>query len=268
MKSINILAVDDEKIFLEDIKRRINKFGYQNFTSFSDPNEVLPYLRKNEVDLILLDIELNAKMDGIELADEIGKEFDTPIIYLTAHGDESVLDRAKISEPFGYVLKPFDDRELIINIRIALYRYKLEKKLKERDIWITSIVNNIADGLLVTDLKGVITYMNPAAENITGWTCTESYYTPIQNIFPLIDENSRLTINHPVYQVIKKEVPIVSHNSKMITKDENEKYINYSISPLKNDDKDLTGVVIGFRDVTKQKETERHLHKIQHKLKT
>ncbi len=126
MSTANILIVEDESIIALDIQNSLLNAGYAVAALATCAEEALNLAAQLMPDLVLMDIRLRGEMDGVDTAEKIRREFNLPVVYLTAHADENTLQRAKISEPFGYILKPFEDRELITTIEIALSRHKAE----------------------------------------------------------------------------------------------------------------------------------------------
>ncbi len=124
------MIVEDEWIVAEDIKMILGRLGYTETSISSSGDEAIKNAEKDKPDLVLMDIVLEGEMDGIEAANEIRKLFNIPIIYLTAYADEKILERAKITEPSGYIVKPFIDEDLKIAIEIALYKHKSEEERK------------------------------------------------------------------------------------------------------------------------------------------
>jgi PAS domain S-box-containing protein len=129
MKKSSILIVEDERITAEDLKITLEKLGYAVTGIVSGAADLYQILRQHTPDLILMDIYLKGDKDGIELATEIKDTYRIPVIYLTAYSDTSILERAKISTPFGYILKPFQERELHSNIEMALYKHSSEQRI-------------------------------------------------------------------------------------------------------------------------------------------
>ena len=130
MSTANILIVEDESIIALDIQNSLIKAGYAVVGLAACADEALDLAAQFMPDLVLMDIRLRGEIDGVEAAEKIRSEFHLPVVYLTAHADENTLQRAKISEPFGYILKPFEDRELITTIEIALSRHKAEVAIR------------------------------------------------------------------------------------------------------------------------------------------
>lgn len=125
-----ILIVEDEKVVAMDIKRRLENLGYNVTDLISSGERSLESIAENPPDLVLMDIKLEGKMDGVETAHLIRKHFNVPVIYLTAYYDEEILERAQKTEPFSYILKPFHDQELYASIKIAIYRQQVESRLR------------------------------------------------------------------------------------------------------------------------------------------
>lgn len=127
---INVLVVEDEIITARDIESKLKKIGYNVCEIAATGEEAIKLAEELMPDLILMDITLEGEMNGIEAAGIISERLHIPFIYLTAHSDLDTLHRAKITEPYGYIVKPFTPRDLIITIGMALYKHKMEMKMK------------------------------------------------------------------------------------------------------------------------------------------
>jgi CheY-like chemotaxis protein len=125
-----IMVVDDEVLVSEDLKNRLTDLGYK-VTGVADTGEKsIDMAKETRPDLILMDIQLRGDMDGIEAAEVIKERFDISVVYLTAYSDQETLDRAKVTTPFGYLIKPFVERELHSTIEMALYKQKIDREVK------------------------------------------------------------------------------------------------------------------------------------------
>ena len=131
--SKEILVCEDERIVAEDVKARLLTLGYSVLGIASSGKEAIKKASELRPDLILMDIILEGKMDGIEAATKISTRFNIPVVFVTAYADDKTLERAKITEPFGYLLKPFEDRDLHTTIAIALHKHKMDKTLREKE---------------------------------------------------------------------------------------------------------------------------------------
>lgn len=126
MKNIRILVVEDEAIVAMVIKKRLIGLGYVVSGIAATGLDAINKVEGTYPDLVLMDIMLKGEMDGIEAAEQIRKRFSIPVIYLTAHSDEKTLERAKMTEPYGYIIKPFTERDLSSNIEIAIHKHLRE----------------------------------------------------------------------------------------------------------------------------------------------
>jgi signal transduction histidine kinase len=130
MVKAQILVVEDERIVAKDIVKSLQRLGYIVIASVASGEEAIKKVSEHQPDLVLMDIMLKGNMDGITATEQIKTSFDIPVIYLTAYADENTLERAKITEPFGYILKPFDERDLHTTIEIAMRRHIAEKAVR------------------------------------------------------------------------------------------------------------------------------------------
>lgn len=191
MAKAQILVVEDEGIIAQDIQNTLKKLGYAVPAIAYSGKEGIEKAQEIQPDLVLMDIVLGGGIDGIEAAEQIRRRFHIPVVYLTAYADEKTLQRAKITEPFGYILKPFEEKELYITIEMALYKHEMERRLKESQQWLTTTLKSIGDAVIATDINGCVIFMNPIAESLTGWKQKEASGKHLKKIFNIINEKNR-----------------------------------------------------------------------------
>ncbi len=255
MKNVKIVIVEDEAIVAKDLRNRLQKFGYIVSGIASSGQEAINKSLEFCPDLVLMDIRLKGIMDGIEAAHEIHKYLDIPIIYLTAYADDKTLDRAKVTEPFGYLLKPFKERELQINIEIALTKHHLEKQLKTHQKWLTTLLNSISDGVISSDFEELITFMNPVAESLTGWKQEEACGKNSSEVFNIAHGETHEPIESPITKVLQQGTVVgLPAETILISRNGAEIPIDDSAAPIKDDQDRITGAVLIFRDVTERKQ--------------
>jgi len=165
----NILIVEDEAVVAADLAGKLERAGYRVVGIAADGEEALETAAAQLPDLVLMDIRLAGQMDGIETAERIREARNIPIIYLTAHSDASTLQRASMTEPFGYILKPFDERDIATQIEIVLYKHEAEKSLRESEERYRTLVETATDGIITLDAAGVILSCNAATERMFGY---------------------------------------------------------------------------------------------------
>ena len=132
MAKARVMVVEDEAVTATVIKRSLTDLGYEITALVSSGEDAVKKAEEDMPDLVLMDILLSGKMDGTEAAGRITSSFGIPSIYLTGYSDEETVNRAKLAEPYGYLVKPFNDRELSSTIEVALYKHDMEKKLSEQ----------------------------------------------------------------------------------------------------------------------------------------
>lgn len=173
MSHPRILIVEDETIVARDISQQLVELGYEPVGIIGRGEEVLAAAGKLRPDLILMDIHLAGDQDGIATARLVRDQLDLPVVFLTAFAETETLDRAKASDPFGYIIKPFEERELRTVIEIALYKHRSERQEKRGHALLTAILQTAQDGFCQTDLGGRVLDVNDAAGRITGYTREE-----------------------------------------------------------------------------------------------
>jgi diguanylate cyclase (GGDEF)-like protein/PAS domain S-box-containing protein len=271
VRPARVLVVEDEKIVARDLMLALEDLGYVVPAIASTGELAIQKATELRPDLVLMDIRLAGELDGIEAAQIITKQLALPIVYLTAHADEATLARAKVTHPLGYLLKPFEERELRAVIEIALYKHEMELRLTENAQWLSVVLHSIGDGLLTTDTEGRITLLNPVAEQLTGWSCQEALGRPSTEVFKLIQENSRKPIDDLIQKVLATgESLMLPEFTLLVRKDGIELPIEDSIAPIvcqkgvapiQDRQGHITGAVVIFRDVTQQRLSAEKLHR-------
>lgn len=178
--------VEDDAIEAMDISRLLSSFGYKVQGPVSSGKEALEKVAEFQPDLILMDISLKGDIDGIETANNIRKNLNIPFIFLTAHSDELTAEKAKIAEPQGYLIKPFDDIELKHAIEIAMYRNKMEIKLKESEKKFQLLFDRTPVSYQSLDQKGYFLDVNQAWLDTMGYSRDESLEKIFLNFSHLI----------------------------------------------------------------------------------
>lgn len=165
-----ILVVEDESVVATSLVSSLAKLGYPLAGVAATGEEAVALAGTMGPGLVLMDIHLRGHMDGIHAAQQIQEKLFIPVVYLTACSDEPTLERARVTQPFGYVLKPYEDREIEVAIQIAIFRHQMERALRENEKRLDAILCSIDDAVVATDTRKRITFLNRAAETLLAWT--------------------------------------------------------------------------------------------------
>lgn len=257
MEEKRILIVEDEIITAADIRESLQDMGYTVLAIVSSGEEAIIKVEENNPDLVLMDIMLSGEMDGIETAKQILLRFNIPVVYLTAYSDKIILERAKITEPFGYILKPFNERELHINIEIAFYKHKMERELRQSEKWLAAILKNLGEAVIATNKKGIIKFMNPFAEAITGWKQEDALGKPLTTAFNIINEETNEQVESPVIKAIREDIFYgLAENTILVTKEHIQIPVDIIGSTIKDDKGSIIGIALIFSDIIERKKIE------------
>jgi len=253
MANIKVLIVEDEKIVAKDIQYRVKSLGYEVCGIASSGEEAIENADTYRPDLVLMDIQLKGEIDGVTAADRIRSFLDIPIIYLTAYNDKKTLERAKTTNPFGYILKPFEDRDLFTGIEMALNKHRIDKSIRESEKWLSTVLQSIGDAVITTDTDGIVTYINPIAQDLTGWSQEDAYGKELDDVFQVVDDKSGERITDTAMQIL--EGNLEKHradNPVLISRDGVEQLIEYRGTPIKDELGTVGVVMVVFHDVTER----------------
>jgi PAS domain S-box-containing protein len=203
MTQVNIVIVEDEPIVAMDIKRCLKQLGYQVAAVAANSEDAVQQIVDKRPDLVLMDIRLKGDIDGIETAWRIRQRFNVPIVYLTAHSDPETLERAKFTEPYGYILKPYEDRDLHTTIEMAIHRFHKVTEIVDNERSLQMILRSIGDAVIATDSYGYVTYMNAVAEAITGLRRSDAVGRKMCDVLTFNHEDGRIAANHVIEQVLR-----------------------------------------------------------------
>ena len=266
MNRSSIYIVEDEALIAMEISDRLSHLGYQVVGRAARGEKALEEIPRLSPDLVLM-------------ANRLRQSVDVPVVFLTAFSDAETLQRALGAEPFGYLVKPFEERELHATIQAALYRHQLQCLLKtqkadlekaveertrelarseaqlrvqERSLSVT--LNSIGDAVLATDAQRRVTRMNPAAERLTGWSAADAVGRPIEEVFRIFNELTREPARIPVDDVLATgDIHGLANHTVLVARDGQEVAIADSAAPILDDDGRINGVVLCFHDETEKR---------------
>jgi len=268
-----VFIVEDEALIAMEVQDRLSALGYTVCGLSSRGEQAVDAIVERVPDVVLMDVRLAGSLTGIETAELLRDRVDIPVIFLSAYSDSELLRRAGEVLPFGYLVKPFEERELHATIQMAIYKHRMERALREAyarlddkvqerttelaqsraDLAVT--LDSIGDAVLATDASGRITRMNPAAEQLTGWSMTEATGLPIEQVFLIINEQTREPAAIPVEAVLRTgQRQMLANHTALITRSGAEVSIADSAAPIRNATGEIVGVVLVFRDETEARE--------------
>jgi PAS domain S-box-containing protein len=253
MADKKILLVEDESIEAMDIKRTLEFFGYEVPYVSSSGEEVVEKAYEIMPDLILMDVVLTGNSDGIDVASKI-KKLNIPVIYLTAHSEESIIQRAKLTEPYGYMIKPYDRAELKYAIELALYKNKIENELKESEYNLRLILDSTAEGIFGIDLEGLCTFCNASSLDLWGYDDLDELIG--KNIHDLIHPMA----NCPIDDTFKSGKRVHVEDDVFWRADGTSFSAEYWSYPQIKDQK-IVGAVVTFTDITERRQAELEIKK-------
>jgi DNA-binding LytR/AlgR family response regulator len=199
MSKINILITEDESIVAKDIQMSLKKLGYNVTGICNNGEDAIRTAEEHRPDIVLMDIMLKGDMSGIDAADQIRKRLNIPIIFLTAYADESTLSKAKITEPYGYIIKPFKEIDLRTTIEMALYKHQKEDEVKKERDFLYSIVEN-------KDAKDII-FVKSNSRLVKVRTKDIYFVEALKDYVVINTSNARYTIHSTMKDIERKLSP-------------------------------------------------------------
>lgn len=217
MAALKIMIVEDEIIVAKDIQRILKKLGYEAFDPFANGKKALDAVEKLNPDIILLDINLkSSEIDGIQVGEQIHQHYQIPFIYLTAFSDKTTLERAKLTEPYGYIIKPFEEDDIRTAIEIAFYKYTKDLEMQNKGNRFAAALDSLEVAVIITDSNEKVIFMNKMAETLTGCLKQEALGKDISIAMKNCNQDTRnvfKTLAHSVVGEAQKkegdaEVPV------------------------------------------------------------
>lgn len=255
-----ILVVEDESVVAWHVQEVLQTFGYEVIAVATNARQAIQIAAAQRPDLVLMDICLQGKNDGVSAAEYLYLKLNLPVVYLTAHVDECTLRRATETSPFGYLIKPFHEADLHTTIQVALRRYQMEAALKDTQQWYATTLVSIGDATIATDVDGFITFMNPAAEFFTGWTQEQALGEFAGRVLDLIDEETGAPINNPILAALcQGDTITLPARAVLRSRDGTKRPVGDSASPIRNRDGEIIGGVMVFQDMSDRHQRESDL---------
>lgn len=263
-----ILVVEDEAIVAFDFQQRLKRMGYTVTGVAHNGAQAVKIAAETRPELILMDINLGPGMNGVETAMLIQEKQDLPVIYITANSDTDTVNRAAESSPFGYILKPFEDRELQTAIQLGMAKHQVEQRLKESERRFSATLSSIADGVIATDPRGRIEFFNHAAEAITGKHSSGVLGVDLRTAFSLQDDGTADATVETLFNFAPDHpLPGNSHTALLLQGTGCKIPIEYRAAHIHDERGAFRGTVISFSDISARRQAEDNVRRSQEQLR-
>ena len=250
-----ILVVEDDGIIAKDICDTLRQLGYGVAGPIVSGEAAVAQVIACRPDLVLMDIRLRGQLDGIEAAEQIQRVMPTPVVYLTAQSDATTLRRASQTTPYAFLIKPFTPHELRASVEIALSRAAADQKITEMKSWLSTTLDSIGDAVIAADVQGIISFMNPVAETLTGWSEADALGRDLAEVFALLEERTQLPNDSLADQLMQENMVVGQASVTLLhRRDGTTLPIEESVTPIRDARQQVSGVVAVFRDISERKQ--------------
>ncbi|MBP1927950.1 CheY-like chemotaxis protein [Methanolinea mesophila] len=224
MQHQQVFVVDDDPIVANLIELRLKKMGYGVSGVSHNGTDALEKIRGCHTDVVIMDINLPGSLDGIQTAGKIAASHDIPVVYLTGDQNPTTFERAKSGSECQYLVKPFKDSDLHIAIQLAISRHDIFKEVSRQNRFCQSILSSVSDGIIATDTEGFVSFMNPAAQVLTGVQSISGRKTHVRELVSIISNGNGQAMENPVDLVTRtadiagfpQDAVLINHNREKI----------------------------------------------------
>jgi PAS domain S-box-containing protein len=245
-----LLVVEDERLVALALEKCLTQLGHEVAALATVGREAVRQAEELQPDLVLMDIRLKGDMDGIEAAIRIHNTLNIPILYLTAYSDDSTLDRAREAHPYGYILKPFEERALKSAIEVALYTASLHSRTRRTRDRMIGILNDLSEGVIVTDAEGHITFINARASKLLGTKPDQATGSFFGEVFRLAAKAEEGVAVLPISRVLMEGEGVSLPESLLHTASGGMLQVDVNLAPNRNADGKIDGMVLTFHEVS------------------
>jgi PAS domain S-box-containing protein len=269
MSKQRILVVEDDPAVADLIVRYLKRSGYEVAACVASGEDALVEAARSRPHLALMDIGLRGDLDGVQTAERLQARFDVPVVFLTGLADDATIQRSHDAAAFGYLVKPFRPDDLKTSINLALNKHQVESKLRRIEHWFTAAIRSIGEAIVTTDETAKVTFLNPVAEALTGWTLDEAVGQPLEAIFHAQSDSMVLKSKSPAQRSSAGGTPVASsRETTLLSRAGRTIPIERSASPIRNDQGEIVGSVLVFRDVTERRQAETDLKNSREQLRS
>jgi len=247
MLKARVMVVEDEALVAAAIETCLKNLGHQVAASAAGGEEAVRKAVALDPDLVLMDIRLKGQMDGIEAATRINQALSIPVVYLTAHSDDETLLRARATEPYGFILKPFDEKLLKAVIEMTLHRAATQAGVRRSRDQLRRILDSIGEAALEVNIKGEIAFCNLAAARLLACDPDAARGKILGEVFQLLDGKGAPCLL-PVTQVLLEGKTVELKSSFLRTSQEDHRVVDLQLAPIHNEAGNTSGIVLSFHE--------------------
>ncbi len=245
MSNTRILVVEDESIVAKDIQNTLVKLGYEVPATASSAASAYEKLDLIKPDLVFLDIKLKGEEDGIHIAEHIKEKYNIPVIFLTSYVDQATLDRAKVTEPYGYIVKPFNESDLKTTVEMALFKFVRDREVRDREQRLVNALAKVDESIIIIDVDGRISYLNEKAENLLGYGSNSAVGIDIFQLINIETEGSVGIKKDQLMESMKNNKPVEIEECFLIIKRDNSSVaLAFSASPVHDEKNQYLGAAL------------------------
>ncbi len=259
MSKTRILVVEDESIVAKDIQNTLIKLGYDVPSTASSAASAYEKLEELQPELVFLDIKLKGEEDGIHIAEHIKEKYNIPVIFLTSYVDQETLDRAKVTEPYGYIVKPFNESDLKTTVEMALFKFSRDREVRDSEQRLANALAKVEESIIITDIEGRISYLNERAETLLGYGNSSAIGLDLFQLFSIEQEGGVQLKKDALFDSMRKDEPIEIADCHLILKRDNTSVaLSLTASPVHDEKNQYLGsaLVLGEKQLTGAARTE------------
>jgi PAS domain S-box-containing protein len=254
VNGLRVLVAEDDGMIAEAICNRLTDMGCEVVATADTGAGAVEAALSTRPDVVLMDVRLKGDMDGIRASELINEKMRVPVVYLTGDSDQKTLARAKAASAYGYVLKPFHIRNIIVAIEVAIDRFEMERRLEESQLSYATILGSIAEAVIAVDLQGRVRFMNGVAERLTGWRNSLAQREPIGSVLLLSDAKGAWLESSPMERVLTERMSFPLGEETWVTsRDAVRVQVDGSMACIVDSLDRVVGASITLRDVTSER---------------
>jgi two-component system, cell cycle sensor histidine kinase and response regulator CckA len=265
-RKLRILVVEDETVVAMGLETDLSRLGYEVIGIADSSSEAVRQVADLQPELVLMDIKLRGPKDGIETAAAIRKQWQIPIVFLTANSNETVVARAQEVDPSGLLGKPYRTNDLNAAITLAVHQHKLRRALFAEKTWLGTMLSSLSDGVVATDTEGVVRYLSPVGERLTGWEHADAIGKPIEDVYTLETLEGQPLPECQLRRALRLRQPVERGEFLMKTRSGTRLSVEDAAAPLVDAKGKLIGAVTLFLDITERRRAEQEREALRKEL--